>query len=168
MSFKSGTRGGGKNGPLEEEQCTPDRRGVHGHRDGELALSWGKDPSGKGVRWGGCGWLVDLRRVGVHRCRYVCVSQGTLSKRVEFPAVLTVRFFSKRKCGPEMGRSLPQLSLVRSQVGPTIQTFQLIWAQGQCKKTYCSLTMCVAEPRRLLRGHGYGLGLGYGGTPKDS
>ena len=74
MSFKSGTRGGGKNGPVEEEQCRPDRRGVHVHRDGELAVSWGTDPSGKGVRRGGCGWLVDLRRVGVHRCGYVCVS----------------------------------------------------------------------------------------------
>lgn len=79
--------------------------GVHGHRDGELAVSWEADPSGKGVKWE----VVDglWRRVGVHRCRYVCVSQGRLSKRVEFPAVLTVKFFSKRKCGPEMGSGLP-------------------------------------------------------------
>lgn len=106
---------------------------------------------------------MDLRRVGVHRCGYVCVSQGRLSKRVEFLAVLAVKFFSKWKCGPEMGRGLPQFSqLVRSQAGPRIQTFQLIWAQGQCEKTYCPLTMCVAEPRRLLRGHGHGE------TPKDS
>lgn len=33
--------------------------GVHGHRDGELAVSWEADPSGKGVKWGGCGWLVE-------------------------------------------------------------------------------------------------------------
>lgn len=68
-----------------------------------------------------------MRRVGVHRYGYVRVSQGRLSKRVEFPAVLAVKFFSKRKCGPEMGRGLPQFSrLVRSQAGPRIQTFQLI------------------------------------------
>lgn len=54
------------------------------------------------------GEVVDglWRRVGVHRRGYVCVSQGRLSKRVEFPAVLTVKFFSKRKCGPEMGSGL--------------------------------------------------------------
>lgn len=40
----------------------------------------------------------------VHRCRYVCVSQGRLSKRVEFPAVLTVKFFSKRKMWPRDGK----------------------------------------------------------------
>lgn len=77
------------------------------------------------------------------------------AKRVEsFQQLLAVKFFSKRKCGPEMGRGLPEFSqLVKSQAGPGIQTSQLTWAQGQCEKTYCHIKMSVAEPRRVLGGH---------------
>lgn len=55
MSFKSETRGGEKNGLVEEEQFRPDRRGVHWHRGGELAVSRGADPSGDGMKWEGSG-----------------------------------------------------------------------------------------------------------------
>lgn len=65
-----------------------------------------------------------MRRVGVHRHGYMCIT-GRLSKRVEFPAVLTVKFFfSKRNVAQRW--EAPTLIVPdqgRSQAGPRNSDF---------------------------------------------
>lgn len=90
---------------------------MHRHRDGNEWSFREQNLKGKGRSEKVAG---DLWRRDTHRWA---------AMRVEsFQQLLAVKFFRKRKCGPEMGRGLPKFSQpVRSQAGTAFRSSRLIW-----------------------------------------